>query len=72
MITIAIIKERIKEAIKQSPLSQKEIADKLAVSASCISHYVAGDILPSLDTLANLCVILEVSPAYLLGIENIL
>lgn len=70
MITIETIKQRLIEAIKQSPLSQKEIAEKLAVSPSCVSHYVAGDILPSLDTLANLCVILDISPAYILGIEK--
>lgn len=70
MITLDIIKNRIQDAIKQSSLSQTDIAKQLTVSQSCIAHYVKGDILPALDTFANLCVVLDVDPAYLLGIDK--
>lgn len=70
MITIELIKERLRDAIKHSGLSQTEIAGKLSVSQSCIAHYVKGDIVPSLDTFANLCLVLGENPAYLLGLED--
>lgn len=70
MANSIIIKERIKEAIQQSGITQTELSKMLSVSASCVAHYVKGDILPSLETFTDLCVILEVEPAYILGLEN--
>lgn len=59
MITTDLIKARVAEAIKQSGLSQSELARRLNIRQSNISHYVKGDKMPALDTLANLCVILD-------------
>lgn len=59
MITLERIRSKIIEAIKQSGMTQTAIAEALQVSQSTIAHYVRGDILPALDTLANLCVILD-------------
>ncbi len=64
------IKSRIKEVIINSGYTQIELAKKLNVTQSAIAHYIKGDIMPSLDTLANLCIILDVSPAYILCFEN--
>jgi transcriptional regulator with XRE-family HTH domain len=61
MITIDKIKIGLKEAIEKSGKTQKEIAEKLSVTQSCIAHYVKGDIVPALDTFANLCKVLDVS-----------
>jgi len=68
MITLAEIQKRLAEAIKQSGLSQTEIAKRLGVSQQTISHYVKGDKMPSLDTFSNLCVILDLDPAEILGV----
>ena len=70
METTDIIKIRIKELIKQSGVSQNELADVLNVSQSCIAHYIKGDILPSLDKFAKLCEFLDVDANYILGIKN--
>lgn len=70
MITIDIIRERLAKAIKQSGLTQAEIANKVSVGYRTISHYVKGDKLPALDTFAKLCIALDVDPAYLLGITE--
>ncbi|MDE7083111.1 MAG: helix-turn-helix domain-containing protein [Clostridia bacterium] len=59
MITINSIRAKISEAIKQSGLSQSELARRLNIRQSNISHYLKGDKMPALDTLANLCVILD-------------
>ena len=66
MITIEQIHIRLAEAIKQSGLSQTAIAKKLGVSQQTISHYIKGNKLPALDTLANLCKLLDVDTNYIL------
>ncbi len=64
------IQERLREVIKQSQYSQKEIAKAVGVSAQTISKYMRENIFPALDTLAKLCVFLEVSANYILGISD--
>ncbi len=70
MITHEQIRERLIESIRQFGMTQKEIAKKLNVSQSNIAHYIRGDIMPALDTFANLCNILDVDPAYILCLED--
>ena len=70
MITLEKIRERLIESIRQSGMTQTEIAEKLNVSQSNIAHYIRGDIMPTLDTFANLCDILDVDPAYILCLEE--
>ncbi len=66
MITLEQIKTRLIEVIKQSGMSQTYISRKLNISQSTIAHYLKGDILPALDTLANLCKLLDVDANYIL------
>ncbi len=66
MITLDEIRKRIVETIKQSGLTQTEIAKKLNIGQQVISEYVRGKSLPALDTLANLCRILDVDANYIL------
>ena len=70
MITIDKIKIGLKEAIEKSGKTQKEIAEKLSVTQSCIAHYVKGDIVPALDTFANLCKVLDVDANDILCIND--
>ena len=65
MITLEQIRERLIQEIKVSGMSYTDIANKLNISRSSISHYVRGDILPALDTLANLCQILDLDADYI-------
>lgn len=60
MITLQQIHTKLAEVIKQSGYTQTELAQKLQVSQQTVSHYLKGDKMPSLDTLANLCVILDI------------
>ena len=69
MITLLQIQQQIAEAIKQSGMTQTEIGKKLGVSQQSISHYVKGDKLPALDTLANLCVLLDVDQSDILCVK---
>ena len=66
MITLTQIQQELAKAIKQSGLSQSEIARRLGVKHTQISCYVHGKKMPALDTLANLCVIIDIDPADIL------
>ena len=69
MVTIEQIRERLKESIRQSGITQTQLAKLLYISPATISHYMKGDKLPALDTLATLCRGLDISPAYIRCVE---
>lgn len=66
MILLQDIQKRLAEEIKHSGLSQSEIARRIGVCHSQISCYVHGKKMPALDTLANLCKLLDVDANYIL------
>ncbi len=66
MITNLDISHKISDAIKTSGLTKTEIAKRIGVHHSQISRYASGQKLPSIETLANLCVALDVDPADIL------
>lgn len=66
MITISQIQVRLAEAINQSGMSQSEIAKKLGLCHQAISAYITGRSMPALDTLANLCKLLDIDTNYIL------
>ncbi|MCX4367358.1 MAG: helix-turn-helix transcriptional regulator [Clostridia bacterium] len=70
MITLETIQKNIIEAIRQCGMTQTAIAKELHMSQSTIAHYVRGDILPALDTLANLCSVLDLDANEILGINQ--
>ena len=69
MIELQDIQRRLREEIKNSPMSQKEIAQKLGINPSTISKYLRLNKFPALDTFANLCSILDVSADDILGLK---
>ena len=69
MIEINEIQKRLREAIKYSNISQKELAEKLGVNPSTVSKYMRLDKFPSIDTFANICKILDVSADDILGLD---
>ena len=66
MITLAQIQKRLAEAIEQSNMKKSQIAKELNIDPTQISSYVNGRKMPALDTLANLCKILDVDTNYIL------
>lgn len=63
--------ERIKEQRELKKLSQKELADKINVSASIVSNYENGERTPSLEILMALARTFQCSTDYLIGFEKI-
>ena len=62
------IQQRMRESISRSGIPQKEIAQKIGVSAQTVSKYMRAEVFPALDTFAKLCAVLDVSSDYILGI----
>lgn len=69
-VRLAKIQQRLREEIKNSGMTQREIAAATGVSAQTVSRYMTDDIFPALDTLARLCEVLDVSADYILGTEK--
>ena len=70
MIELKDIQKRLRDEIRTSPLSQKEIAEKLGITPSTVSKYLRLDKFPAIDTFANLCEILDVSADEILGLKK--
>ena len=64
------IQRRLREAIKQSNIKQKEIAVAIGVSAKTVSAYMHRDVFPALDTFARLCDFIGIPSDEILGITK--
>lgn len=64
------IRKRLREAIRQSGIPQKEIAARIGISAQTVSKYMRNDVFPALDTLAKLCKLLDVKSDFILGLSE--
>ncbi len=70
MITIDKIQTKITEAIRQSGLTQIELARRLGIKQQTVSAYVHQSKMPSLDTFANLCAVLDIDANEILCISS--
>ena len=70
MVNLEQIRVKIKEAIQQSGMTQTELAKKLGVYQSAVGQYLSGRAMPALDTLANLCIILDLDANDILCITD--
>lgn len=70
MINIEQIQEKIKEAIKQSGMTQTKIAKLIGVKQQTINCYLSGKANPGLDTFANLCAVLDLDSEDILCIKD--
>ncbi len=70
MITLEQIRQKIQEAIKNSGMTQTEIARRLNIYQSAVQQYLSGRAMPALDTLANLCIVLDLDANDILCIDE--
>lgn len=66
----SIIKQRLREEIKNSNLTTVEISKRVGVSPEMITQYLTTKKLPRLDTFAKLCKELDLSANYILGLDE--
>lgn len=64
--------ERFQQALKDSDYTQKEIAAKLHIDPANVTNWKQGKNVPSVQTLYDLCVLLNVSADYLLGLDDVI
>lgn len=65
-----IFKQRLKEELINSGLTNKELANRIGVSPEMVTQYFTTKKLPKLDTFAKICKTLDVSSDYLLGLKD--
>ena len=70
MTTMEQIRNALIEALKQSNIKQEDLAKKIGVSQSMISHYASGRKMPALDTLSRLCTVLDLDANDILCVER--
>jgi len=70
MITLTKIRAKLQDAIRQSSLSQTELATKIGVGQQTVSEYLHGKSMPALDTFAKLCAVLDVDSNDILCISE--
>ena len=52
--------DKFKEARKAAHMSQQQVADKLGLDRSAISHYENGDSQPTFKNISKICEILNI------------
>lgn len=62
--------ERFNELIKINGKSQTQIAQEIKVSKQCVSDYKSGKSFPSIETLYLICICLDTTADYLLGLTD--
>ena len=70
MIYLEDVRKRMIASIKESGISQSELARLLNIKQPTVAQYLSGRAMPALDTFANLCIILDVDSNYILGIDS--
>lgn len=64
------MKERLKEIRLEKGLTQKQLALAVGLTETALCNYEKGIREPSLDVLKQLCIVLDVSADYLLGLTD--
>ena len=61
---------RIADLLKQSGLTQRELADKVGITEVSLSRYISGNRTPKGPVIANIANALHTTSDYLLGTEE--
>ncbi len=62
--------KRLKILLIERKITNKELAEHLALESNSISNYVTGKRAPNLETVVKIAKFLNISADYLLGITN--
>ena len=70
MIQLEQIRINIQKAIRQSGMTQTELAKKLNIYQSAVGQYLSGRAMPALDTFAKLCAVLDLDANEILCVDE--
>lgn len=62
--------EKLKEIRRDRGYTQKNIYQMLKVSPNCYASWEQGRTQPDIENIKKLCIILDISSDYLLGLED--
>lgn len=62
--------EKLKTARMEKGLSQQAVADRLGVTRGCYANYEQGTREPTIALLREICLILDLSADYLVGLTD--
>lgn len=60
---------RLKKVLEERKMTYEDLAENTYMSKMAIYYYVKGDVLPTADNLKAICIALNVSADYMLGLE---
>lgn len=66
---VARLQDRLKEALSVRGMKAIDLSEKLDISRGTISYYMSGKSSPKADRLNQICSILSVSEAWMLGYD---
>ena len=67
---MSIFSERLSSLMRENQFTQKELAEKVAVTESAMSYYLKGTRIPRSDVLKRIAQALNTTTDYLLGNSN--
>ncbi|MCH5142998.1 MAG: helix-turn-helix transcriptional regulator [Clostridiales bacterium] len=70
MIELNQIREKLQEAIKQSGITHTELAKRVGVCHQAIGQYLYQNKMPTIETFANLCAVLELDANEILCLQR--
>ena len=70
MITLNIIQSKLIEALRQSGITQAELANKIGIKQQSVHQYFSGRAMPALDTFAKLCAVLDLDANEILCVNQ--
>ena len=66
---VARLQDRLKEALSKRNVKPIGLSEKLDISRGTISRYLSGETAPKADRLHQICSVLNVSEAWMLGYD---
>ena len=70
MIDLDKIRRKLQEAIKNSGMTQTDLAKHVGVIQQTIACYLSGKAMPALDTFAKLCAVLDLDANEILCVDE--
>lgn len=70
MVVLSEIQKKLASAIRNSGKSQTAIAKELGIKQQTVACYLSGRAMPALDTLANICEVLDLDANDILCIHE--
>ena len=66
---MSIMSDRLKQAISEANIKQVELCERTGISKGALSSYLSGRYAPKQNNIYTLATVLDVNPAWLMGLN---